>query len=227
MGKAVDSLKFNFVASAQIIQTKGSYSFPLSGMIIACLGFILFIGLLLFHRMHRNYLTGVVCRTLFCSVFDSVAPAESLSASRQEHPKGPPWWRNRPQSRRDLPSRRRKRTVPAESRVPSEATLGYETMSQSVSECCRCFHNACQKTILLTDTMHPPVNIVLPLEAKLLQEFGFKGFFVFSRIICIHGLVWELKERRSEASVALNIRDVFFVWISHECRRKDGEGMNA
>lgn len=29
-------------------------------MIIACIGFILFIGLLLFHRMHRNYLTGTV-----------------------------------------------------------------------------------------------------------------------------------------------------------------------
>uniref|UniRef100_G3PFZ9 Major facilitator superfamily domain containing 4Ab n=1 Tax=Gasterosteus aculeatus TaxID=69293 RepID=G3PFZ9_GASAC len=41
-----------------IIPTLGSYSFLLCGMIIACLGFILFIGLLLFHRMHRNYLTG-------------------------------------------------------------------------------------------------------------------------------------------------------------------------
>lgn len=44
----------------QIIQTKGSYSFLLCGMIIACIGFILFIGLLLFHRMHRNYLTGTL-----------------------------------------------------------------------------------------------------------------------------------------------------------------------
>jgi len=43
----------------QIIQ-KGSYSFPLCGVIIACIGFILFIGLLLFSRMHRNYLTGTV-----------------------------------------------------------------------------------------------------------------------------------------------------------------------
>uniref|UniRef100_H3D4T0 Major facilitator superfamily domain-containing protein 4A n=1 Tax=Tetraodon nigroviridis TaxID=99883 RepID=H3D4T0_TETNG len=40
------------VLVGSIIQTQGSYSFPLSGMIIACLGFILFIGLLLFHRMH-------------------------------------------------------------------------------------------------------------------------------------------------------------------------------
>lgn len=44
----------------QIIQTEGSYSFLLCGMIIACIGFILFIGLLLFHRMHRNYLTGII-----------------------------------------------------------------------------------------------------------------------------------------------------------------------
>lgn len=43
---------------SQIIQTEGSYSFLLCGMIIACIGFILFIGLLLFHRIHRNYLTG-------------------------------------------------------------------------------------------------------------------------------------------------------------------------
>ncbi|XP_003963554.1 major facilitator superfamily domain-containing protein 4B [Takifugu rubripes] len=46
------------VLVGSIIQTEGSYSFPLCGMIIACLGFIFFIGLLLFHRMHRNYLTG-------------------------------------------------------------------------------------------------------------------------------------------------------------------------
>ncbi|XP_042348035.1 major facilitator superfamily domain-containing protein 4B [Plectropomus leopardus] len=46
------------VLVGSIIQTEGSYSFLLCGMIIACIGFILFIGLLLFHRMHRNYLTG-------------------------------------------------------------------------------------------------------------------------------------------------------------------------
>ncbi|KAM8754919.1 major facilitator superfamily domain-containing protein 4B isoform 2-T2 [Acanthopagrus schlegelii] len=46
------------VVVGSIIQTEGSYSFLLCGMIIACIGFILFIGLLLFHRMHRNYLTG-------------------------------------------------------------------------------------------------------------------------------------------------------------------------
>ncbi|XP_075898276.1 major facilitator superfamily domain-containing protein 4B [Nelusetta ayraudi] len=46
------------VLVGSIMQTKGSYSFLLCGMIIACIGFILFIGLLLFHRMHRNYLAG-------------------------------------------------------------------------------------------------------------------------------------------------------------------------
>uniref|UniRef100_A0A3Q3WZP6 Major facilitator superfamily domain containing 4A n=1 Tax=Mola mola TaxID=94237 RepID=A0A3Q3WZP6_MOLML len=46
------------VLVGSIIQTEGSYSFLLCGMIIACIGFILFIGLLLFHRIHRNYLTG-------------------------------------------------------------------------------------------------------------------------------------------------------------------------
>uniref|UniRef100_A0A3B3ZUH6 Major facilitator superfamily domain containing 4A n=1 Tax=Periophthalmus magnuspinnatus TaxID=409849 RepID=A0A3B3ZUH6_9GOBI len=46
------------VLVGQIIQTKGSYSFLLCGVVIACVGFIVFIGLLLFHRMHRNYLTG-------------------------------------------------------------------------------------------------------------------------------------------------------------------------
>ncbi|XP_037333881.2 major facilitator superfamily domain-containing protein 4B [Pungitius pungitius] len=46
------------VLVGSIIPTLGSYSFLLCGMIIACTGFIFFIGLLLFHRMHRNYLTG-------------------------------------------------------------------------------------------------------------------------------------------------------------------------
>lgn len=52
------------------MQTKGSYSFLLCGMIIACIGFILFIGLLLFHRMHRNYLAG----TSLASASSSDAP---------------------------------------------------------------------------------------------------------------------------------------------------------
>ncbi|XP_077588687.1 major facilitator superfamily domain-containing protein 4B [Stigmatopora nigra] len=46
------------VLVGSIIQTEGSYSFLMCGVIIACLGLIVFIGLLFFHRMHRNYLTG-------------------------------------------------------------------------------------------------------------------------------------------------------------------------
>ncbi|XP_054902370.1 major facilitator superfamily domain-containing protein 4B [Poeciliopsis prolifica] len=48
------------VLVGSIIQSEGSYSFLLCGMIIACIGFILFFGLLFFHRMHRNYLTGTL-----------------------------------------------------------------------------------------------------------------------------------------------------------------------
>ncbi|KAM6925340.1 major facilitator superfamily domain-containing protein 4B [Xenentodon cancila] len=51
------------VLVGSIIQTEGSYSFLLCGMIMACIGFIVFIGLLLFHRMHRNYLTGTSRRS--------------------------------------------------------------------------------------------------------------------------------------------------------------------
>ncbi|KAM9342424.1 major facilitator superfamily domain-containing protein 4B [Pholidichthys leucotaenia] len=45
------------VLVGSIIQTNAR-NFLLCGVIIACVGFILFIGLLLFHRMHRNYLAG-------------------------------------------------------------------------------------------------------------------------------------------------------------------------
>uniref|UniRef100_A0AAQ6IK21 Major facilitator superfamily domain-containing protein 4A n=1 Tax=Anabas testudineus TaxID=64144 RepID=A0AAQ6IK21_ANATE len=48
------------VLVGSIIHTEGSYSFLLCGVTIACIGFILFIALLLFQRMHRNYLTGTV-----------------------------------------------------------------------------------------------------------------------------------------------------------------------
>ncbi|XP_077429726.1 major facilitator superfamily domain-containing protein 4B [Vanacampus margaritifer] len=46
------------VLVGSIIQTAGSYSFLLCGVIMACIGFLLFMGLLFFHRMHKNYLTG-------------------------------------------------------------------------------------------------------------------------------------------------------------------------
>lgn len=42
----------------QIIQSEGSYSFLLCGMIIGCMGSVFFLGLLFLHRMHRKYLTG-------------------------------------------------------------------------------------------------------------------------------------------------------------------------
>ncbi|XP_076022608.1 major facilitator superfamily domain-containing protein 4B [Genypterus blacodes] len=51
------------VLVGSIIQTEGSYSFLLCGVIMACMGFILFICLLLFHRLHRNYLTGTQSKT--------------------------------------------------------------------------------------------------------------------------------------------------------------------
>ncbi|XP_061840692.1 major facilitator superfamily domain-containing protein 4B isoform X1 [Nerophis lumbriciformis] len=46
------------VVVGSIIQTEGSYSFLLCGVIIASIGFIVFIGLLFFARMHTNYLTA-------------------------------------------------------------------------------------------------------------------------------------------------------------------------
>ncbi|KAM9830921.1 major facilitator superfamily domain-containing protein 4B-like [Syngnathus typhle] len=46
------------VLVGSIIETKGSYSFLLCGVIIASLGLLLFLALLFFHRLHRNYLTG-------------------------------------------------------------------------------------------------------------------------------------------------------------------------
>ncbi|XP_035236895.1 major facilitator superfamily domain-containing protein 4B [Anguilla anguilla] len=51
------------VLVGSVIHSEGSYSFLLCGMIIGCIGFILFFGLLLFHRMHKNYLTGTSKKT--------------------------------------------------------------------------------------------------------------------------------------------------------------------
>lgn len=69
----------------QIMQTKGSYSFLLCGMIIACIGFILFIGLLLFHRMHRNYLAG----TSLALASSSDAPPLIFPPSLISYPSAP------------------------------------------------------------------------------------------------------------------------------------------
>ncbi|KAL2104014.1 hypothetical protein ACEWY4_000882 [Coilia grayii] len=51
------------VVVGSIIPTSGSYSFLLCGMIIGCIGFILFFALLLCHRLHSNYLTGTLKKT--------------------------------------------------------------------------------------------------------------------------------------------------------------------
>uniref|UniRef100_A0A3Q0RP57 Major facilitator superfamily domain-containing protein 4A n=1 Tax=Amphilophus citrinellus TaxID=61819 RepID=A0A3Q0RP57_AMPCI len=54
------------------VSTEGSYSFLLCGMIIACIGFILFIGLLLFHRMHRDYLTGTASARILMPIQNAI-----------------------------------------------------------------------------------------------------------------------------------------------------------
>lgn len=141
---------------------------------------------------------------------------ESLSASWQEHQKGLPWWRNRPQSRRDVPKQKRKRRALAESGggcVLSLATAGYEIMPQSVSERCRCFNNACQKNHSADWNDASWCKYC----ATVRVEFGFKGFFVFSSIICIHGLVCALKERRSSEFMCLD-----FTWMQKEGPRTYG-----
>ncbi|XP_063065748.1 major facilitator superfamily domain-containing protein 4B [Engraulis encrasicolus] len=47
------------VLVGSIMPTAGSYSFLLCGMIIGCIGFIVFFALLLCHRIHSNYLAGI------------------------------------------------------------------------------------------------------------------------------------------------------------------------
>ncbi|XP_067448996.1 major facilitator superfamily domain-containing protein 4B isoform X2 [Thunnus thynnus] len=69
------------VLVGSIIQTEGSYSFLLCGMIIACIGFILFIGLLLFHRMHRNYLTGT---TKMSTMVEEPTPEQNGSSKTEQ-----------------------------------------------------------------------------------------------------------------------------------------------
>lgn len=87
--KLISEISFLIVPRAisfpQIMQTKGSYSFLLCGMIIACIGFILFIGLLLFHRMHRNYLAG----TSLASASSTDAPPLISPPSLISYPSAP------------------------------------------------------------------------------------------------------------------------------------------
>ncbi|XP_036447202.1 major facilitator superfamily domain-containing protein 4B [Colossoma macropomum] len=51
------------VLVGSIMQTAGSYSFLLCGMVTGCIGFALFFGLVLCHRYHRNYLRGTSKKT--------------------------------------------------------------------------------------------------------------------------------------------------------------------
>ena len=50
--------RFHVPYTPQIIESQGSYSFLVIGLVVACLGFMAFMGLMFFNRMHRNYLTG-------------------------------------------------------------------------------------------------------------------------------------------------------------------------
>ncbi|KAK3519040.1 hypothetical protein QTP70_016384 [Hemibagrus guttatus] len=64
------------VVVGSIIQTRGSYSFLLCGMIAGCIGFVLFFGLMLCHYFHRNYLRGTSKKTAMVERPDAVeAPA--------------------------------------------------------------------------------------------------------------------------------------------------------
>ncbi|XP_060930109.1 major facilitator superfamily domain-containing protein 4B-like [Limanda limanda] len=69
------------VVMGQIIQTQGEYSFLLCGVVIACLGFGFFIGLLLFHRMHRNYLLGTSKKS---TMVEEAAGAEQNGSAKTE-----------------------------------------------------------------------------------------------------------------------------------------------
>lgn len=124
------------------MQTKGSYSFLLCGMIIACIGFILFIGLLLFHRMHRNYLAGTSLASASSSDASPLISPPSLisytsapsnprfALQSQERRKSLPWWRSKSRSRMDPPERNRKRRAPpAEVRPRLSSSSSFHTCS--------------------------------------------------------------------------------------------------
>ncbi|XP_053705643.1 major facilitator superfamily domain-containing protein 4B [Synchiropus splendidus] len=69
------------VLVGSIMNTEGSYSFLLCGVIIACLGFIFFIALMLFQRMHRNYLTGTSKKS---TMVEEAAPDSNGSAKAEQ-----------------------------------------------------------------------------------------------------------------------------------------------
>ncbi|XP_007250026.3 major facilitator superfamily domain-containing protein 4B isoform X1 [Astyanax mexicanus] len=67
------------VLVGSIIQTTGSYSFLLCGMITGFIGFVFFFGLMLCHRLHRNYLRRTSKKT---AMVEDPAPVPSpLSVS--------------------------------------------------------------------------------------------------------------------------------------------------
>ncbi|KAJ3585912.1 hypothetical protein NHX12_012319 [Muraenolepis orangiensis] len=65
-----------------IMQAKGTYSFLLCGMVAGCMGFIFFIALLFFHRMHRNYLTGTAKKSAM--VEESAAEQNGAAGAEQK-----------------------------------------------------------------------------------------------------------------------------------------------
>ncbi|XP_010873805.2 major facilitator superfamily domain-containing protein 4B [Esox lucius] len=70
------------VLVGSIIQSEGSYSFLLCGMIIGCIGFVLFFGLLFFHHRHRNYLTGTSVKSAM--VKELPPPQATVELSKTE-----------------------------------------------------------------------------------------------------------------------------------------------
>lgn len=146
----------------QIIQTKGSYSFLLCGMIIACIGFILFIGLLLFHRMHRNYLTGTLSAStlihhslllnFFFFSFVSYSPPPHtptyLHPNRNDkkvsHGGGSSHRAEWICQNRTEGGEHEQLRAAAAVFCPLLAAVGYEALQQSVSKDFKHFTNACQ-----------------------------------------------------------------------------------
>ncbi|XP_027001033.1 major facilitator superfamily domain-containing protein 4B [Tachysurus fulvidraco] len=73
------------VVVGSIIQTEGSYSFLLCGMIAGCIGFVLFFGLMLCHYFHRNYIRGTSKKPAKVEQPDPVEiPAEAPERKEQK-----------------------------------------------------------------------------------------------------------------------------------------------
>ncbi|CAL8275706.1 unnamed protein product [Boreogadus saida] len=69
-----------------IIESKGSYSFLVIGLVVACLGFMAFLGLMFFNRMHRNYLTGTAKKSAMVEV--EVARQNGAAGAEQRGAEG-------------------------------------------------------------------------------------------------------------------------------------------